>query len=140
MSQSNNNNTTEKEGTANYVELIIYRLPKKNHDAMIQLNNQFIGIFKEHGILQWEVFQLASDQSMEPFTNVSKAISVNQDDEVWLEKLSYRNRDHRTEVMRKIQSDKNCEQGFKQFMSLITPRSSVIHGDFSLLQGQGFVK
>jgi hypothetical protein len=31
------------------VQQFIYRLPKKNHDAMMQLEKQFIDIFRKHG-------------------------------------------------------------------------------------------
>jgi hypothetical protein len=42
---NNNTTTTEsateiEEETESYVQLYIYRVPKKNHDAMVQLGNK----------------------------------------------------------------------------------------------------
>ncbi|HEX6671793.1 MAG TPA: hypothetical protein VF084_06135 [Nitrososphaeraceae archaeon] len=47
---------------------------------------------------------------------------------------------HKDEVMEKMKNDKNCGQGFQQFMKLITPGSSVIIGDFSSVNGIEFIR
>ena len=41
--------------------------------------------------------------------------------------------------MEKMKDDKSCEQGYRQFLDLITPGSKVIYGDFSRLNDLGFV-
>ena len=43
----------EKEIRGSIAEQFIYPLPKKNHDAMIQLEKQFIGAFRRNGGL-WD--------------------------------------------------------------------------------------
>lgn len=44
----NTSNIIEKEeGSGNLVQLFIYRAPKKNHDAMVQLNKQCAEFFYE---------------------------------------------------------------------------------------------
>ena len=46
----NNKTESAKEmETGNYVELFFYWVPKKNHDAMVQLDKQFTGVFAKHG-------------------------------------------------------------------------------------------
>jgi hypothetical protein len=43
-------NTTEIEKeTGDQVRLYVYSVPKKNHDAMLQICSQFIDIFTKHG-------------------------------------------------------------------------------------------
>jgi len=41
--------------------------------------------------------------------------------------------------MEKMKGDKNCEQGYRQFLDLITPGSKVIYGDFNRLNDLGFI-
>ena len=41
----------------NLVLLFIYRAPKKNHQAIVELNNRVIGTFKEYGVQGFEMFQ-----------------------------------------------------------------------------------
>jgi uncharacterized protein YbaA (DUF1428 family) len=130
----------EKE-IGNQVEIIHFRVPKKNHDAMMLLCKQFNDIFKKYGILHWEIFQLSGTENIEGFINISKNISANPDEEeVWVEILSYIDSKHKDKVMAKMKDDKSCEQGYQQFRDLITPGSSVIHGDFSRLNGLGLYK
>ena len=136
-------NITEKEEgkeMGNQIEMIHFRIPKKNHDAMILFCKQFNDIFKKYGILHWEIFQLSRTDNMEGFTNISQTVSANpNEEEVWVELLSYRDKKHKDEVMKKMKDDKNCEQGYLQFLDLITPGSKVIYGDFSRLNDLGFV-
>jgi uncharacterized protein YbaA (DUF1428 family) len=124
----------------NQIEMIHFRVPKKNHDAMMLFCKQFKDIFKKYGILQWEIFQLSRTDNMDGFTNISQTISANPDEEeVWVELLSYRDKKHKDEVMEIMKGDKNCEQGCQQFLKLITPGSKVIYGDFHRINDLGFV-
>jgi hypothetical protein len=64
MSKSSEMEIEHKEEIGNVVQQFIYRLPKKNHDAMIQLEKQFIDAFRKHGGLRYEAFQLSSTENM----------------------------------------------------------------------------
>ena len=67
---------------------VVYRVPKKNHDAMLHLCKEANDIFRENGGLRHDVFQLSNtDVPMEGFTNVANIVSADQDDEVWMELL-----------------------------------------------------
>ena len=136
-------NITEKEvgkEIGNQIDMIHFRVPKKNHDAMILFCKQFNDIFKKYGILHWEIFQLSRTDNLEGFTNIYQNVSANPDEEeVWVELLSYRDMKHKDEVMEKMKDDKNCEQSYRQFLDLITPGSKVVYGDFRRLTDLGFV-
>ena len=44
-----NVNVTEiEQGIGSEVARFVYRVPKKNHDAMMQLNKQFVGIMRKN--------------------------------------------------------------------------------------------
>ena len=58
------------------VDQFVYRVPKKNHDAMMKLDKQFSDIItKEFGVAHL-VFQLSSTEApMESKSNIAKIIS-----------------------------------------------------------------
>jgi uncharacterized protein YbaA (DUF1428 family) len=115
------------------VQQFIYRLPKKNHEAMIQLEKQFIDIFRKHGGLRYEAFQLSSTENMMDWTNIAKTMSANQDEEIWVEQVYYRNSKQRDEYMAMCGKDENMERLYKQFTELITPGSTIM-GEFNCLE------
>ena len=123
----------------NLVLLFIYRAPKKNHQAIVELNNRVIGTFKEYGVQGFEMFQLGNTQDMMGFTNIAKTISANGDEEeVWLEIQSYRDHKHLEEVGTKMMSDEKVKAEGQQFMNLITPGSRCSFGEFNRLTELGF--
>jgi uncharacterized protein YbaA (DUF1428 family) len=136
-------NATESErggnGNRNLVLLFIYKAPKKNHQAIVELNNRVIGTFKEFGVQGFEMFQLGDTQDMMGFTNIAKTISANgEEEEVWLEIQSYRDRQHLEEVGAKMMSDEKMKAEGQQFMNLITPGSRCSFGEFNRLADLGF--
>jgi uncharacterized protein YbaA (DUF1428 family) len=81
-------NATEIEkGIGSEVAQFVYRVPKKNHDAMMQLNKQFVDTMRKYG--------------------------ANQDEEVWLELIFYRDRKHRDEVDAKMRNDESMAPLFQ---------------------------
>jgi uncharacterized protein YbaA (DUF1428 family) len=133
MSKSN---TTEMEQViGSEVTHFVYRVPKKNHDAMLQLNKQFAEIMRKYGALHL-IFQLNNtDAPMEGITNIAKTVSTNQDDEeVWMKLIFYRDRKHRNEVSAKMRNDKSMGPLFQQSMDLVTPGTGFIMGEFSRLR------
>jgi flagellar motor component MotA len=87
MSQSNVTEIKEQEETGSIVQQFTYRLSKKNHDAMVQLEKQFMDIFKKHGRLRMEDFQLNSNENMMKDWTTGKIVLAGQDEEevVWVE-------------------------------------------------------
>ena len=80
-------------------------------------------------------------ENMVEFTNIAKTISVNlEEEEVWIEIIHYNDKKHKDEVMEKMKNDTSCEQGFQEFMKLVTPESSVIIGDFSSVKDIEFIR
>ena len=123
------------------IQTVIYRFPKKDHDKMVEFSKPFSDVFRKFGVSRWGIFQLSNNENVMEFTNIAKTVSANLDEEeVWIEIFHYNDKKHKDEVMEKMKNDKNCEQGFQQFMKLITPGSSVIIGDFSNVNGIEFIR
>jgi uncharacterized protein YbaA (DUF1428 family) len=126
--------TEMEQGIGSEVAHFIYRVPKKNHDAMMQLNKQFVELMRKYGATHL-ILQLNNTEApMEGITNISKTVLANQDDEVWMELIFYKDRKHRDEVDAKMRNDVNMEQLFKQSMDLITPGTTFTMGEFSRLE------
>jgi uncharacterized protein YbaA (DUF1428 family) len=133
MSKSNTREI--EQGIGNEVAHFIYRVPKKNHDAMMQLNKQFADKMRKYESSHL-IFQLNNTEApMEGITNIAKTISANLDDEkVWMELIFYRDRKHRDEVSAKMQNDESMDPLFQQSLNLITSGTSFIMGEFSRLK------
>ena len=125
----------EKE-IGNIVQQFICRLPKKNHDAMMQIAKQANDITRKHGALRVEYFQLNSTENMmEDWTTIAKTVSAShQEEEIWMEQIFYKDSKHRDKYIAECRNDENMNQLYKQFMDLITPGSSPIMGEFSRLK------
>ena len=126
--------TEIEQGIGSEVAHFVYRVPKKNHEAMMQLNKQFADIMRKYGAPDL-IFQLNNTEApMEGITNIAKTVSANQDEEVWMELIFYRDRKHRDEVSAKMQNDDNMERLYKQSVDLLSPGSSFVMGEFSRLK------
>jgi len=99
----------DNEVDGGHTRLFIYRIPKKNHDAMVRLNKQFTDTLGKEGPLYIEFFCLNSNESLMPFTSIAKTVSANQDEEVWMEIHSYMDLKHADEVQAKIENDENMK-------------------------------
>jgi uncharacterized protein YbaA (DUF1428 family) len=122
MSKSNVTEIEEQEEEiGSIVQQFICRLPKKNHDAMIQIAKQANHIARKHGALRVKYFQLSNTENiMMDWTNISKAVSANQDgkeEEIWLEQIFYRDSKQRDEHMANCENDENMKQLYKQYGS-----------------------
>ena len=107
--------------------------PKKNHDAMMQLNKQFVSIMRKYGATHL-VLQLNNTEApMEGITNIAKTLSASQDEEVWSELIFYRDRKHREEVDSKMRNDDRMGSLWQQSVESVTPGTSFIMGEFSRL-------
>ena len=117
------------------VSHIIYRVPKNNHDAMLQLCNEAYNILKQHGILHYDIFKLSNNNvPMDGFDNIANTVSANQDEEVWIESIYYKDRQHMKEVMSKMEKDERMVKSMKQSMTLLPSGAKFIMGEFERLR------
>src|SRR5918992_2751755 len=136
----------EIEETGNYLQLFLYRAPKKNHDAMAKNLKQFVPWFKKHGA-RVEYYQLgrsetqasidsAKQSGMDVLDSITKTLSTNEDEEeVWIEQQYFRDHKHCQEVYAKMMQDKSIEPLGNEFFGLVTKGKSLITGGFFRLIG-----
>jgi uncharacterized protein YbaA (DUF1428 family) len=81
------------------------------------------------------IFQLNNTEApMDGITNITKTVSANQDDEVWMELIFYRDRKHRDEVSANMQNDESMGRLFQQSLDLVTAGTGFIMGEFSRIR------
>jgi uncharacterized protein YbaA (DUF1428 family) len=136
---------TVTEETGNYLQLFLYRASKKNHDAIVQNQKQFVPWFKKHGA-RIEYYQLgksetqaavdsAKQSGMDVMDSIDKAISTDEDEEVWIEQQYFRDYKHCEDVYSKMMQDKSIEPIGTEFFGLITQGKKMITGGFHRLSG-----
>jgi len=100
---------------------------------MVQLNKQFADIMRKYGVSHL-IFQLNNTEAaMEGITNIAKTISANQDEEVWLELIFYRDRKYKDEVGAKMRNDERMGTLWQRSIALVSPGTGFIMGEFSRL-------
>jgi len=123
--------TEIEQGIGSEADHFVYRVSKKNHDAMMQLNKQFGDIIRNCGVAHLD-FQLNNTEApMEGITNIAKTVSSTQDEEVWMELIFYRDRKHKEEVSAKMRNDERMGSLWQRSMDLVSPRTGFIMGQFS---------
>jgi len=129
--ESSENNKNGK----NYVEFVFYRVPKNNHESLLQLTNRLIEFIKKEEVT-YDCFSLISAENIPGFINITKVITIHPDEEeIWINKVTYKDREHRTRVVEKISKDKKCQDIYEDFMKLLTPGTGFISGEFRNLAG-----
>jgi uncharacterized protein YbaA (DUF1428 family) len=144
----------EIEETGNYLQLFLYRVPKKNHDAIVQNLKQFVPWFKKHGA-SVEYYQLGSSETkaaidsakqsgMDVMDSIDKVLlsitttaaedQDKEEDEVWIEQQYFRDYKHCKDVYSKMMQDKSLEPLGNEFFGLITRGNKLITGGFNRLR------
>ena len=71
----NKSNVMEMEKEiGNQVRLFIWKIPKKNHDAMVNLQKQFNDLLIRYGVLRMEIFQLTNTEAYDGSINVATTL------------------------------------------------------------------
>jgi uncharacterized protein YbaA (DUF1428 family) len=136
--------TTTIEETGNYLQLFFYRAPKKNHDAIAKNLKQFVPWFQKHGV-RIEYYQLgnsetqaaidsAKESGMDVMESVAKTLSIDEDEEVWIEQQYFRDYKHCENIYAKMMQDKSIEPLGNEFFGLVTQGKKLITGGFIRLR------
>jgi uncharacterized protein YbaA (DUF1428 family) len=136
------------EEIGNYIHVFLYLVPKKNHDAIVQNQKQFVPWFKKHAA-RIEYYQLGSSETqtainsakesgMDVMDSIVNTLSSTtskdeEEEEVWMEQHYFRDYKHCEDVYAKMMHDKSIEQLGNEFFSLITQGKKLTTGGFHRL-------
>ena len=113
------------------VDHFVYRVPKKNHDSMLQLNKQFAEIMRKYGSIHL-IFQLNNTET--PMEGIAKTVLANQDKVIWRGLIFYRDRKQKDKVSAKMQNDESMGRLFQQALDLVTWGTGFIMRQFSRIR------
>ncbi len=116
-----------------HVQQFIYRVPKKNYEAVMDFQKQLNDVFKKHGVTNRQVFHAGEVENVPGFVNISDTVSANQNEEVLMVITFYRDRKHRDDVVQKVLNDKNYMPVIKEYAKFLSPESSIVVGEFDRL-------
>ena len=123
----NSENLTKRD-LGGLIQIVFIRAPKKNRDVLAKIGKETDDFFRKHGVSKY-LYRLNSRENTTDFANISKIISANEDEDIKLEILSYRDAKHVEEVMKAMESDERAKELYKESMKIITPRS-IVFGEF----------
>jgi len=129
---SNSDNFDRQKDLGSLIQIVFIRAPKRNRDALAKIGKETDDFFRKHGVSKF-VYRLNARENMMDFVNLSKIFSANDDEDINLEILSYRDAKHVEEVMNAMESDKRANELYKESIEFITP-GSIVFGDFSKLK------
>ena len=133
--------------TGNYLQHFIYRVPKKNHDAIVRNLKQFIPWFEKQGA-RVEYYQLGRSETdaaiesakrsgMDVMDSIDKALFTAatevEEEDVWIEQQYFRDYEHCKDVYSKMMQDKSLEPLGNEFFGLIIQGKKLIIGGFNRL-------
>jgi uncharacterized protein YbaA (DUF1428 family) len=117
-----------------YSHIFIYRIPGGNHEAMVKLQKQLTQLYRKHGTLSSEFYQLGATNVFNGFTSLDKAIGAQSGEEVWVEVDMYQNARQFRTVVEAVGGDEKGELLFGQLYGLISQGYSTIMGEFTRLE------
>jgi uncharacterized protein YbaA (DUF1428 family) len=114
-----------------HVQVFVYKLPRKNHEAMVQLVRRFTTLYKKYGTESWNMYQLNSKEAFEGSTSIANTVSASDDEEVWLEVDHYKDRKARDDAVGAIMQDPDAGALFGEMAGILSPGFSLIMGEFN---------
>lgn len=118
--------------SGSYLQIFLYKVPKKDYDAISQNQKQFVQWFNKHGI-QTEYYRLGSSETMEGVDSISNTLSVAEDEDLWMELDYFRNPGYFNEICATMKQDPSSGPLVKQIEDLVIG-SKMITGGFRHLK------
>lgn len=111
----------------NYLQITFCRIPKKNHDAIIQNGKKNDQLWIRHGTLRTESFQLG-DSEIPGCDSIGKTLSPGEDEEVRVLLQFFKDENHWAEVMSNMMQDESVGPMVKEFEDLTQGKRLVTGG------------
>ena len=126
-----NERTEEVGGTCSHI--FMYRIPKKNHAALLGVQQKLGRIYKRHGMLGSKISQLGKTSIFEGFSSFEKELgAIPEEEEIWIEVDSYKDANEFARIVAEIGQDAEAGPLWGE-LSMITGARPIIMGEFSLL-------
>ena len=115
-----------------YSHVFVYRIPKRNHKSLLELQEKLRAIYKRHGMLSSRIYQLGNSNVFEGFEGFDKVLGTKSDEEIWIEVDSYENASEFARIVADIGRDAAAGPLWGELAKL-TSDHPVVMGEFELL-------
>jgi uncharacterized protein YbaA (DUF1428 family) len=126
------NNQKSESNDGMYAHIFVYRIPKRNHDSLLNVQVRLARIYKKHGTLRSRIYQLGESYVFQGFEGFDMALSATPEEEVWVEVDSYPNAAEFKRIVAEIGEDEEAEPLWGE-LARITAGRPIIMGEFAKL-------
>jgi hypothetical protein len=132
-------NSGTETGQQEHIQIFIWRIPKKNHDAMIQNCKRAVSTHTRYDqrleFFRLDSAMLGSEYGCTNIDNIIPSSGKDDEEEVWLEINFHKDRKHMDDVAvtRQMEDSESADPIGKQFMDLIIP-GSCLEGGFGRIR------
>jgi len=132
MTQSSIGLKNEKIESGTHSQIFVYRISKRNHKALLDLQEKLRRIYKRHGMLGSRIYQLGKTNVFEGFSSFEKPLGTSTDEEIWIEIDSYQDASEFARIVAEIGNDAEAGPLWGE-LSQLTTEHPIIMGEFSEL-------
>ena len=104
-----------------YVQMLLYRVPRANHDAFATTEGKLFAIFRRHGILGSDLYVCRDARIFKGFRDLPAALEAAPEEEVWIEIDRYRDQTDSLRVIEGIGKDPEAGPLFGRVLQLAAP-------------------
>ena len=112
-----------------FTSIYIYRVPRKNVEAFLRVQQEAASIYRRYGALDDETFAPVDLQAKYGCMAFSDAFGVGKDEEVFVGLSRFRDRAHHDQVMAQVDSDDRIGELYDKVMALLDV-GRVVRGEF----------
>lgn len=112
-----------------FTSIYVYRVPRQNSEAFLQVQREAAAIYQEYGALDDETFAPVNLESKYGCIAFPGALEVGEDEELFVSLSRFRDRSHHDEVMGLVDADGRIELLYEQVTGLLDV-GRVVRGEF----------
>ncbi|MFQ6088135.1 MAG: DUF1428 family protein [Candidatus Methanofastidiosia archaeon] len=101
-----------------YVIIYIFRVPKRNVDAVLRVDREANAIYKHYGALDSQTYIAANLEAKYGCATFGDVLDVAEDEVILVGINCFRDRAHHNEVMAKVDSDERINELYTEVIKL----------------------
>ena len=112
-----------------YTSIYVYRVPRKNVEAFLRIQQKAASIYRRYGALRDESFAPVHLEAKYGCVSFSDTFRVEEGEQVFIGMSRFRDRAHHDEVMARVDSDQVINELYESMTALID-LGCVVRGEF----------
>ncbi|HZW57605.1 MAG TPA: hypothetical protein VFF30_15055 [Nitrososphaerales archaeon] len=121
------------EVVGNYAHIFVYRIPERQHEALLNVQTKLSKIYKRHGALSTHVYQLGRTNVFDGFEGFEKALGTSASgEEIWIEVDTYKDASDFGRAVAEIGADADAGILWGELAQIMATKP-IIMGEFARL-------